>query len=172
MAAWVLVLAAYGQSTTQGVVGGTVAGPGGVALANAEIDLTSSDTGHIYQSETDAQGNFRFLGLPPGNYEAWITESGFARLHVARVAVEVGRFTPLMAHLVLAKAEETIEVREPGAVIDLSSPALSTNIDETSIDELPSEQPSLVVLRTAHARGCARSAGLRTAQLSRHQRAA
>ncbi len=126
------------QSTTQGVVGGMVAGPDGVPLAAAEIDLTSADTGHIYQGRTDTQGNFRFLGLPPGNYEAWITQTGFARLHIARVTVEVGRFTPLPAHLTIARAKETIEVREPGAVLDLSSPALSTNIDETSIDELPS----------------------------------
>ncbi len=128
----------WSQSTTQGVVGGMVAGPGDVALADAEVDITNSDTGHIYQSRTDAQGNFRFLGLPPGSYEAWVTQSGFARLHIARVLVEVGRFTPLPAHLAIAHAEETIEVREPGAVLDLSSPALSTNIDETSIDELPS----------------------------------
>ncbi|HEY4010493.1 MAG TPA: carboxypeptidase-like regulatory domain-containing protein, partial [Acidobacteriaceae bacterium] len=127
-----------GQSTTQGVVGGTVAGPGGVPLADAEVDLTNADTGHIYQSRSDAQGNFRFLGLPPGNYEAWITQSGFARLHIAHLPVEVGRFTPLPAHLAISHAEETIEVREPGAVLDLSSPALSTNIDETSIEELPS----------------------------------
>jgi hypothetical protein len=138
MAAVLLVFSAQGQSTTQGVVGGTVSGPTGVALGDAEIDLTSADTGHVYQTRTDAQGGFRFLGLPPGGYEAWVTESGFARLHVDHVAVQVGRFTPLMAHLALARAQETIEVREPGATIDLSSPALSTNIDETSLDELPS----------------------------------
>jgi Carboxypeptidase regulatory-like domain len=126
------------QSTTQGVVGGMVAGPGGVAIADAEVDLTNADTAQVYQSRTDAEGNFRFLGLTPGNYDAWITHTGFARLHIARVPVEVGRFTPLPADLTIARAEETIEVREPGAVIDLSSPALSTNIDETSIDELPS----------------------------------
>ncbi|MFL6427128.1 MAG: carboxypeptidase regulatory-like domain-containing protein [Acidobacteriaceae bacterium] len=133
-----LVPSFRGQSTTQGVVGGMVAGPGGAALGDAEVDLTNTDTGHIYQSRSDAQGNFRFLGLPPGIYEAWITQSGFARLHIVRVPVEVGRFTPLPAHLAIAHAEETIEVREPGAVLDLSSPALSTNIDGTSIDELPS----------------------------------
>ena len=138
IAAALLAFPIQGQSTTQGVVGGAISGPDGVALADAEIDLTSADTGYVYQARTDAQGSFRFLGLPPGSYEAWVTESGFARLHVNRVTVEVGRFTPLMAHLTLAKAEETIEVREPGATIDLSSPALSTNIDETSLDELPS----------------------------------
>lgn len=115
-----------------------VAGPGGVPLPDVEVDLTSADTAHIYQARSDAQGNFRFLGLPPGSYEAWITQSGFARLHIARVQVEVGRFTPLPANLTIARAEETIEVRGPGAVLDLNSPALSTNIDETSIDELPS----------------------------------
>jgi hypothetical protein len=128
----------WGQSNTQGVVGGLVVGPGDAALADAEVDLTSADTGHTYQSRTDAQGNFRFLGLPPGNYDAWVTQSGFARLHIPRVPVEVGRFTPLPANLTLARAEETVEIREPGVVLDLSTPALSTNIDETSIEDLPS----------------------------------
>ena len=41
------------QSTTQGVVGGMVAGPGGVAIADAEVDLTNADTAHVYQSRTD-----------------------------------------------------------------------------------------------------------------------
>ena len=134
----VFVSSLRAQSTTQGVVGGVVVGPGDTALADAEVDLTSADTGHIFQSRTDSQGNFQFPGLPPGSYEAWITQSGFARMHIAGVTVEVGRFTPLSAHLTIAHAEETILVREPGAVIDLSSPALSTNIDETSIDDLPS----------------------------------
>ncbi len=127
-----------GQSNTQGAVGGTVMDPTGLAVSQAEIDLTSADTGYIYQARTDAQGNFRFPGLPPANYEAWVTSTGFARLHISRVSVEVGRFTPLSARLSIVHVEETIEVREPGVLIDLSSPALSTNIDEPAINDLPS----------------------------------
>ena len=114
----VFVSSLRAQSTTQGVVGGVVVGPGNTALGDAEVDLTSADTGHIFQSRTDSQGNFQFPGLPPGSYEAWITQSGFAQMHIAGVTVEVGRFTPLSAHLTIAHAEETILVREPGAVIE------------------------------------------------------
>src|SRR5881397_778320 len=39
-----LVPSFRGQSTTQGVVGGMVAGPGGAALGDAEVDLTNTDT--------------------------------------------------------------------------------------------------------------------------------
>src|SRR6202034_3386618 len=80
----------WAQSTTQGVVGGMVAGPGGAALADAEVDLTSADTGHIYQSRPDAGGISRFLGLPPGTYDAWVPQSASARLHIPHVPVEVG----------------------------------------------------------------------------------
>lgn len=125
------------QSTTEGVIGGIVVDPRGAA-ADAEIDLTSADTAHVYQARTDAHGSFRFLGLPPGIYDAWITQTGFVRVHVTQVMVQVGRFTPLSAHLTIANAEETVEVREPGVVLDLSNPALSTNIDQAAIDELPS----------------------------------
>ena len=50
-----LVLPLRGQSTTQGVVGGAVTAPGGAALADAEVDLTNADTGHVYQSRTERQ---------------------------------------------------------------------------------------------------------------------
>jgi hypothetical protein len=162
----------WGQSTTQGVVGGVVTASGGAALVDAEVDLTSADTAHVYQARTDAQGNFRFLGLPPGSYEAWITQSGFARLHIASVPVEVGRFTPLPAHLTIARVKETIEVREPGAVLDLSSPALSTNIDEISIDELPSNSTALELpARRAHSDG-RELWRLKLRRRSRHRRCA
>jgi hypothetical protein len=126
------------QSTTEGVVGGIVVDPRGAAVADAEVDLTSADTAHIYQARSDTRGSFRFLGLPPGVYDAWITQTGFVRVHVIQLAVQVGRFTPLSARLTIAKAEETVEVREPGVVLDLSSPALSTNVDQPAIDDLPS----------------------------------
>src|ERR1700724_1422576 len=126
------------QSTTEGVVGGVIVNPRGAAVADAEIDLTSADTAHVYQARTDAHGSFRFLGLPPGVYDAWITQTGVVRVHVTQVMVQLGRFTPLSASLTIAKAEETVEVREPGVVLDLSSPALSTNIDQAAIDDLPS----------------------------------
>ena len=126
------------QSTTQGVVGGTVADSTGAPIAQADVVLTNADLGLTYQTHTDDQGNYRFPGLPPGGYEAWITQTGFARLHVTHLAVEVGRLTPLTSRLAVARAEETVEVREQPTTIDLSSPALSTNIDETALDGLPS----------------------------------
>ncbi len=131
-------VAVSGQSTTQGVVGGTVLDPSGAAIANAEVDLTSADSGLIYQARTDAQGNYRFPGLPPGSYDGWITQAGFARLHAPGITVEVGRFTPLSGQLTLANAETVVEVRATAQALDLSSPALSTNIDQEALDGLPS----------------------------------
>lgn len=136
-----IVLAAnwgIAQSPTAGLVGGTVVDAKGAALLDAEIDLTSADTGQVYQARTDTHGNYRLPGLPAGSYDAWITATGFARLHAPQITVEVGRLTPLSAGLVVARAEETVEVSEPGIILDLSSPALSTNIDEETIDSLPS----------------------------------
>ena len=128
----------WAQSTTQGVVGGMVAGPGGVRSRRCRSRSHQRRHRSHLSIAHRCPGQLSVSRAAAGNYEAWITQTGFARLHIARVPVEVGRFTPLPAHLTIARAEETIEVREPGAVIDLSSPALSTNIDETSIDELPS----------------------------------
>jgi Carboxypeptidase regulatory-like domain len=126
------------QSTTQGVVGGTVLDPSGAAVSDAEVDLSSADSGVVYQTRTDAQGNYRFPGLPPGTYEAWITQTGFARLHIEPITVQVGRLTPVSGRLAITQAETVVEVREPAESLDLSSPALSANLDEEALDGLPS----------------------------------
>ena len=162
----------WGQSTTQGVVGGMVAGPGGAALADAEVDLTSADTGHIYQSRTDAQGNFRFLGLPPGGCRRMGHAEWFrSPAHPARS----GRSRPLHPasreshHRSRGRNRRSPRARRyPRPELARAFHQRRRNLDRRSA----LEQPPLDLLRATHTRRRAGPGGIRAAELPRHQRPA
>ncbi len=125
------------QSTTQGAIGGVIVDSAGVAVGYAEVTARNSDTGATRVTQTDEEGNYRFPALAPGLYAVSIVKPTFGPLDVAAVLVEVGRLTPLPAHLAAAGAQETVVVREEVPRLELDSPALATNVGETAIQQLP-----------------------------------
>ena len=78
-----------------GVVTGVVRGPGGAALANAQVRLLvpdpDSDTGWSRMSSqtTDATGRYSFDGLRTGRYALWFSAPGMVSEYHANVYDEV-----------------------------------------------------------------------------------
>src|SRR5215203_2853709 len=135
-----LVFGAVGaaaQSTTQGAVGGTVKDPQGAVVANAPVTVKNEETNKEFAATTDDEGRFRVVQLDPGNYTVTISASGFAAFTQQKVVVEVGRVTPLDINLSLTGAQETVQVTSEAPVINTQQQDFSTNINQTSINELP-----------------------------------
>src|SRR5919112_3529532 len=128
---------AAAQSTTQGAVGGTVKDPQGAVVANASVTVKNEETNKEVSATTDDEGRFRVVQLDPGNYSVSINASGFAAFTQQKVVVEVGRVTPLDINLGVAGAQETVQVTSDAPVINTEQQDFSTNINQTSINELP-----------------------------------
>ena len=59
-----------GQTTSTGALTGLALDPSGAALPGAVILLTRKETGATDSAISGGEGNFSFLLLPPGLYEA------------------------------------------------------------------------------------------------------
>ena len=129
--------AAWAQSTTQGAVGGTVKDPQGAVVPNAAVTVRNEETNKEVSATTDDEGRFRVVQLDPGNYTVVINGSGFAAYTQQKVVVEVGRVTPLEISLGLAGAQETVQVTSEAPVINTEQQDFSTNVNQTSINNLP-----------------------------------
>jgi len=70
---------------------GTVLDPGGAPLPGVTVTLTGS--GASQSQVTDAQGKFRFPGLPPGTYSVQADLDGFAPIRHDNLVVNVGHNT-------------------------------------------------------------------------------
>jgi Carboxypeptidase regulatory-like domain len=126
----------FAQSTVTGGIVGKVTDPQGASIPNATVTSTNNGTNQTQTVTTESDGAFRLSNLQPGTYNVKITGSGFADFS-QDVVVEVGQTTTLNVPLNIAGAEATVEVSAEAPVINTSAPDLATNINQTSINELP-----------------------------------
>jgi hypothetical protein len=129
---------AYGQSTTTGAIGGVVTNPAGEVVPGAGATVRNTETNKEDTGVTDDQGRFRIVNLAPGVYGLTISGTGFSPFSSERVVVEVGQVTSIEAVLSIGPISgNVVEVTADAPVINTSQQDFSSNVNQTSINELP-----------------------------------
>lgn len=131
------VVAAFAQSTVTGAIGVTVSDPQGAVVPNASVTARNVETNKEDTATTDGEGRARLVNLQPGTYSVTINSSGFGAFTQDKVVVEVGRVTSIDAALAVGQATGSVEVSAEAPVINTTQQDFSTNINQTSINELP-----------------------------------
>jgi hypothetical protein len=126
------------QSTVTGAIGGSVSNPNKEVVPGASVTSRNSETNKEDSATADDQGRFRIANLQPGIYGVTINAAGFAPYSQDRVVVEVGRVTEINAALSIGPVQGTVEITSEAPVINTSQQDFSTNINQTSINNLPS----------------------------------
>ncbi|HLL74788.1 MAG TPA: TonB-dependent receptor [Pyrinomonadaceae bacterium] len=125
------------QSNTTGAIGGTVKDPNGAVVVGAAVTATNRQTNREATATTDGEGRFRLVELQPGNYTLRVNASGFGEFTRPTVVVEVGLVTPADVDLALTATTESVDVTSEAPVINTSQQDFASNINQTSINELP-----------------------------------
>ncbi|HEV2911804.1 MAG TPA: TonB-dependent receptor [Pyrinomonadaceae bacterium] len=128
---------AFAQSTTTGAIGITAADPNGAVVPNATVTIRNTETNKEETVTTDSEGRARAVNLQPGNYTVVISTTGFGTYTQENVVVEVGRVTSVDAALQVGQTTGTVDVVAEAPVINTTQQDFSTNINQTSINELP-----------------------------------
>jgi len=129
---------AFGQSTVTGAIGGLVTNPNDEVVPNASVTVRNTETNKEDTTTSDDQGRFKVSNLQPGIYAVTINGSGFSPYSQDKVVVEVGRETTLKAALSIGPLSGgTVEVTSEAPVINTSQQDFSSNLNQTSINELP-----------------------------------
>jgi Carboxypeptidase regulatory-like domain len=127
----------FGQSTTEGAIGGTVMDQTKAVVPGATVTAKNDATNSTTTTVTDANGRFTVIRLNPGTYTVEVNLSGFTPFNQGGVIVEVGRVTNLEVTISVGGAVETVNIVAQTPVINRESSDLSTNINQTSIANLP-----------------------------------
>jgi outer membrane receptor protein involved in Fe transport len=128
---------ALAQSAVTGAVGGAATDQNNAAVAGASVTLRSMDTNKSETVTTDSAGRFRFSNLQPGAYAITITATGFAEFKLEQIVVEVGRLSSVDAELRIGAASGVVDIVASGGAVNLESKEFTSNINQTSINELP-----------------------------------
>jgi len=128
---------AFGQSTVTGAIGGVVTNPNKEVVPNASVTVRNTGTNKEDTATTDDQGRFKVSNLQPGTYAVTINGQGFSP-YTQETTVEIGRETSINAALSIGPISgNTVEVTADAPVINTSQQDFSSNINQTSISELP-----------------------------------
>src|SRR4051794_17849070 len=125
------------QSTTTGAIGVSVTDPQGAVVANAAVTVRNTETSKEDTATTDSEGRARIVNLNPGTYSVTVNGSGFGAYTQNAVVVEIGRVTSLDVPLTLGTQTAQVEVTSEAPVINTTQQDFSSNINQTSINELP-----------------------------------
>lgn len=128
---------AFAQSTTTGSVGGVVSNPNKEVVPGATVTVKNMGTNKEDSATTDDTGRFKVANLQPGNYSVTVSSAGFSPSAMENIVVEVGRETTLEVALSVGPVTGTVDVSAEAPVINTTQQDFSTNINQTSINELP-----------------------------------
>ncbi|HEX8845002.1 MAG TPA: carboxypeptidase regulatory-like domain-containing protein [Pyrinomonadaceae bacterium] len=128
---------AFAQSTTTGAIGISVTDPQGAVVPGAAVTVRNTETNKEDTATTDDEGRARITNLQPGTYTVVINASGFGAYTLEKVVVEVGVVNSLDAPLSLGTQTANVEVTSEAPVINTAQQDFSSNINQTSINELP-----------------------------------
>jgi hypothetical protein len=140
LALMVIVLFACGtfaQSSTDGAIGGLVTDQSGAVVPGANVNAQNLGTGATSSGTTDGSGRYLLSHLRPGLYSLDISSKGFAGFKATKITVEVGRVTTVDGPLGVQAQSETVMATAEAPVITADSADFSTNINQTTIENLP-----------------------------------
>ena len=127
----------FAQSTTTGSIGGVVSNPAKEVVPGASVTVKNIGTNKEDTATTDDTGRFKVANLQPGTYSVTVNSSGFSPMTAENVVVEVGRETSLEVALSVGPVTGTVDVSAEAPVINTTQQDFSSNINQTSINELP-----------------------------------
>jgi outer membrane receptor protein involved in Fe transport len=130
-------LAVMAQSTVTGAIDGVITNPNKEVVPGAAITVRNLGTNNEETATSDGEGRFRVVNLQPGTYSVTINSQGFSPFTQERVVVEVGRVTTLDVPLSVTTVTGTVQVTSDAPVINTTQQDFSTNVNQTSINELP-----------------------------------
>ncbi|REJ86158.1 MAG: hypothetical protein DWQ30_00640 [Acidobacteria bacterium] len=126
-----------GQAQTTGVVEGTVTDANGGALAGVTVTLINQGTGFERASVTGANGRYRAVLLPLGDYRAVAALEGFTTATREGIPVTVGSVVTIDFELALAAVENEITVTGAAPLIEVNNTQNSVMIDRETLDKVP-----------------------------------
>ena len=128
---------AFAQSTTTGSIGGVVNNPNKEVVTGAAVTAKNIGTNKEDTATTDDTGRFKVANLQPGVYSVTVSSAGFSPMTVDNVTVEVGRETNIEVALAVGQVTGQVDVTAEAPVINTTQQDFSTNLNQTSINELP-----------------------------------
>ena len=135
LALWVPSLMAQ-SSGTSGLTG-VIKDPSGATIPNVTVTLTSNATAQVRTAATGADGSYRFVLLPPGDYKVKFGASGFKTAEVESITLNVTETPSLDRTLDVGAQSEEVTVSATAEVLQTQTSTLGTVVGSKAVTDMP-----------------------------------
>ena len=125
----------YSQ-VTGATLTGTITDPSGAVVSGATISVRNTDTGATRDVMSDSAGLYTIPNLVPGPYEVKVTATGFST-KVQNLPLAVGQQQQLNFSMAVGQTSTTVQVTEAAPQVELTSSAVSGQVESETVRELP-----------------------------------
>jgi hypothetical protein len=108
-------------------------------LRIAEVQVTATDiaTNVTTSSSTNAEGLYKLLNLPIGEYTLSFARSGFARLERKGIILHVRQVAEVNVQMSVGAATEVVTVIGNAPILQTETASITTNLTNNAVTELP-----------------------------------
>jgi carboxypeptidase family protein len=128
---------AQGGAGSTGIIQGQVVDESGAVVPGVTVNATSPVLLVAQTSTTNAQGLYRFPGLPAGTYKLTFEAPGFRTIHRDGIRIGIGFTATVNPTLTVKQVQEEMTVVGESPTIDTTATRVQTNFDKNQLDSLP-----------------------------------
>ena len=122
---------------------GTVVDPGGAVVAGATVSARNLGTNIARTVVSGPDGEYQFIGLPPGEYQISAQASTFKKVVISPVKLTVGQSAQLQIKLEIGAQDVVVNVSgDDVQLIETSRTTVANTIDQVRINNLPINERS------------------------------
>ena len=133
-----LGIAAEAQTSTTGIVLGTVTDSSGASVVDATVVLRSTATNNSTTQTTNGAGQYTFVNVAPGGYEVTVKKDGFRTSTVTALSVDVAKSYTVDVKLEIGAVTESITVSTEARVeLQTTDAQVGDVIGGTTLSRLP-----------------------------------
>jgi hypothetical protein len=138
---WLLVLSLgvsplSAQSTT-GTIQGVITDNQDAVIPGATVTLRHVETNTARTLVTEANGSYRFLNMPVGDYELVVELPGFSKYVRSGITLSLNQVAVVDVQLQAAGVSENIEVRADAPLLNTTNAEVGVRFDTRRVSELP-----------------------------------
>ena len=140
---------AQGGAGSTGTIQGEVTDDSGGVLPGVTVSVSGASMMGVRTDVTNAQGVYRFLGLPAGTYSVKFELAGFGTQQKSDIRIGIGFTANVPAKLGVKSLQDEVTVVSEGAAIDTTSTRAQVNFSKDQLDSLPNARDMWTLLSTA-----------------------
>lgn len=129
--------AAFAQTTGTATLRGTVTDASGAVVAGAKVNVRSVERSFVYESETNASGEYYIPYLTSGSYELEVEAGGFKKYVRSGIVLRTGESPRINVELELGSVAESITVDAAPPLLETETTSSGQVLDGDLVVRIP-----------------------------------